>query len=105
MGIKKDREKPGEKIHLHYNTERKGISKMEIYDTGSYKWKHEQACDWENGTLLHEDGSFEYIDNAPESTMDIPPTTSTIETTATVVPQPQNEADVFDQFINGQAGA
>jgi recombination protein RecT len=60
-------------------------------------------------SLLHEDGSFEYVDNTPEASVnDITPTT--IDTTATVVidkepPQdepPQNEADVFDQMLKAQ---
>ena len=57
--------------------------------------------------LLHEDGSYEYVDNVPEQT--------TADITATVVPEDttmdtaatsaQGEDDIFEQLFEEQAGA
>lgn len=59
-------------------------------------------------TLLHEDGSFEYVDNVSEDepSADDPPT---IDTAATVKeekqPTPPQTDDPFDQLFGEQAGA
>lgn len=55
-------------------------------------------------SLLNDDGSFEYVDNAPD---ELPANEGPIvDVTATVAnqePPPDAEGDVFDQFINEQA--
>lgn len=58
-------------------------------------------------SLLHEDGSFEYVDNAQEDEpVEAPPT---IDVTATTVidkqPDPPDQNDPFDQLFDDHAGA
>lgn len=67
-----------------------------------------QTAHERDDTILHEDGSFEYVDNVSEDepSTDEPPT---IDTTATVKeekqPTPPQTDDPFDQLFGEQAGA